>query len=60
MNKTFKFTHLIFGTTALYSEQNMPEWLRHKDYSWFLNEHVLTLSVGGSIETDFHKITRVA
>lgn len=28
------------------------------DNRWFWNDHVLTLSIGESVDTDFRKITR--
>lgn len=29
------------------------------DHRWFWNEHVMTLQVGQSVDTDFQTVTRV-
>ena len=51
-----------------FSESDPPAWLTGKgtavgstmDCRWFWRDHVLTLEVGASIETDFRAITRTA
>jgi hypothetical protein len=50
-----------------FTEKEAPEWLRFggtegstMDNRWFWKGHVMTLSVGQSVETDFQKITRIA
>jgi hypothetical protein len=51
-----------------FSEKDAPDWLTSAhtipgstlDMRWFWNKHVLTLQVGGSIDTDFRTITRTA
>lgn len=66
--KTFKKVHEIFGTEEVFTEETAPEWLTcantikgsTADGRWFWNEHVLTLSIGFSVYTDFHKITRIS
>lgn len=42
-----------------FTETNPPEWLVSYEYHWFWVKYILTLDVGKSINTDFHKITRV-
>lgn len=41
-------------------ENNFPDWLLRKENFWFFEEHVASLSVGQSIETDHHTITRIS
>ena len=62
----FEMTHLFSGTTKTFTETNAPEWLRFggtkgstMDNRWFWNDHVMTLDVGQSIETDFQRIKRI-
>ena len=51
-----------------FTELNAPDWLTSKntvpgstmDNRWFWNDHILTLKVGQSKETDFRIITRIA
>ena len=58
--KHYSFTHLVFGTVEHYAEDSLPDWLKSKHLKWFLEGHVQTLEVGGSVDTDFRKITRTA
>ena len=66
--KTFKKVHEIFGTEEIFTEENAPKWLTSSDTvkgstmddRWFWNDHVLTLTVGSSVMTEFHKITRIS
>ena len=64
----FELTHKYFkGAIEYFTEEDAPDWLTSKntvkgstmDHRWFWTDHILTLEVGGSIETDFRKITRV-
>jgi len=69
MVKLFKMAHRFFLKTEerTFTDQDAPDWLTSKnsirgstmDNRWFWNEHVMTLNVGQSVETDFHVITRV-
>lgn len=51
-----------------FDESDAPDWLTScntipgstMDGRWFWNDHVLTLSVGGTIDTDFRIITRIS
>ena len=66
--KTFQMTHLIFkGTPVPFDEDTAPMWLKEggiagstMDNRWFWNDHVLTLEVGETIDTDFWSITRIS
>ena len=58
--KTFKLEHLFFGGEEIHSETEMPWWLTCKENKWFFDKHVLTLEIGGSVDTDFRRITRVS
>ena len=61
--------HKIFteGGPEIFSELDAPAWLTSNntiegstmDQRWFWREHILTLAVGESVETDFQIITRV-
>lgn len=50
-----------------FSEATAPDWLTSRntvrgstmDNRWFWVDHVLTLQVGESVDTDFQKITRI-
>lgn len=57
--KKFKMVHLDFGTESLFNEDTVPKWLLSDEYNWFYKEYILTLDVGGNIETDFQRIIRV-
>jgi len=54
----FEFKHML-GAVAVHTENDLPSWLNHKEYAWFRDQHVLTLAVGASVETDFNTITRI-
>jgi hypothetical protein len=65
--KTFEMHHDIFKDQApiVFTEDTAPAWLCEggiagstMDNRWFWNGHVLTLEVGQSVDTDFHRITR--
>ncbi len=64
----FEMIHKVFkGEPEKFSNLDAPDWLTSEntipgstaDDRWFWKEHVLTLAVGESTETDFHVITRV-
>lgn len=66
--KTFEMQHRFFSSSqpVTFTEDTAPEWLKEggiagstMDNRWFWNDHVLTLDVGKSIDTDFQTITRV-
>jgi hypothetical protein len=63
----FEKTNTLFNTEPeTFTEESAPSWLTSyravkgstMDERWFWNDHVLTLDVGESVETDFTKITR--
>jgi len=66
--KTFNAKHLIFKNRPpiAFTETTGPTWLTSEDTvkgstmdnRWFWRDHILTLGVGMSVETDFYKITR--
>lgn len=69
MNRHFEMVHKFFnGKSRRFSEIDAPDWLTSvntipgstMDNRWFWKDHVLSLQIGESIETDFHVITRVA
>lgn len=53
--KEFQFKHIMSRSKTIYAEDELPSWLEH----WFRDQHVLTLEVGASVETDFNTITRI-
>lgn len=64
----FSMQHIIFkGNPTVFSEANAPDWLTSRstvcgstmDHRWFWDDHVLTLQVSQSIDTDFQTITRI-
>jgi hypothetical protein len=65
----FKMTHNHFENNEpeYFDEDTAPDWLTSTDSvkgstmdsRWFWNEHVLTLEVGQTIETDFRTIKRL-
>ena len=57
--KGFCFRHRVFGTGAIYAENNQPSWMLHIENRWFWLDHVLALAVGQSTETEWHKIVRI-
>lgn len=66
--KKFKLEFHDFNDNIEYfTEETAPDWLTCKrtvkgstmDASFFWQEHVLKLDVGGVFNTDFRKITRV-
>lgn len=58
--KRFKFVNLFHKVAEEFNENELPEWVTHKENKWFLDRHVMKLKVGDSIDTDFQRITRVA
>ena len=69
--KKFKLTHRIFvgnvtPKTEYFSESDPPKWLSEggckgstMDNRWFWNDHVLTLNLNETVDTDFRTITRI-
>ncbi len=64
----FEVRHKVFkGAAETFTEETAPDWLTSKrtkpgstvDARWFWEDHVLTLKVGKSVETDFSVITRI-
>lgn len=64
----FEMTHKILaGKPERFTETTAPDWLTSNktrpgstmDSRWFWNDHVLTLGVGQSVETEFRVITRI-
>lgn len=63
----FEATHVVYGTSRVFGVDDAPDWLTSyntvpgstMDNRWFWTDHVLTLQVGQSVETDFHVIKRV-
>lgn len=55
----FKITHQFFNTEIICTENNFLKWLTHREYAWFVKEHLLTLKSKESVKTDFHTITRI-
>jgi hypothetical protein len=67
--KIFEMQHLFikYLQPVVFDENTAPKWLCEggvagstMDTRWFWNEHVMTLSVGQTVDTDFHRITRVS
>ena len=65
----FEMTHNFFkGAPDVFSNLDAPDWLTGEniipgstmDNHHFWQEHVLTLQVGDSVETDFRTIKRTA
>jgi len=64
----FEMRHKILPECEpeIFSDLDAPDWLTSNntnagstmDCRWFWREHVLTLEVGASVETDFRVITR--
>lgn len=69
MKKKFRIRQKFFGSDKGFdfSENDAPAWLTSEntvkgstmDGRWFWKEHVLTLEVGESIDTDFNTIKRI-
>lgn len=65
--KRFKIKHKMWNTECFHFENDLPTWLKcdgavkgsTMDSSWFLEEYVLKLELGASIDTDFRVITRI-
>jgi hypothetical protein len=63
----FSIRHKYHKTGSVFSEEDAPDWLTGvntvrgstMDCRWFWTDHVLTLEVGKSVDTDFHTITRL-
>lgn len=67
--KTFEMGSLFFCVKPeIFTEDFPPDWLSSvntvkgstMDQRWFYNEHVLTLDVGQSVDTDFTRIKRLS
>ena len=62
----FRMEHDIFETISYFTEDTAPSWLTSKstvpgstmDNRWFWDE-VKSMKVHDTIDTDFHKITRI-
>lgn len=69
MEKRFRIFSKYFQKDGFYEflESEAPEWLTSEntvpgstmDARWFWQEHVLTLEVGESVDTDFSRIIRI-
>ncbi|AHK11182.1 hypothetical protein S14_70 [Shewanella sp. phage 1/4] len=66
--KCFEMTHLYFvDSLEVFNEDTVPDWLSSvktikgstMDSRWFYTEEVLTLPVGGVVNTDFRSIKRI-
>lgn len=67
--KRFEMRHNCFRDSKpqYFTELNAPKWLTSEDTiegstmddRWFWKDHVLTLEVGASVDTDFQTITRL-
>lgn len=62
----FHMKHKVFRTNFNFTENEAPNWLRYGGREgstmcnrWFWRDHVLTLEVGGSVDTDFWTIKRI-
>ena len=63
----FSMQQILKGDPTVFSEANAPDWLTSRntirgstmDHRWFWEDHVLTLQVGQSINTDFQTTTRI-
>lgn len=65
----FRMTHRFFASAVPeeFCETSAPDWLTAAktipgstmDARWFWKDHVLTLPVGGSVDTDFQTILRI-
>lgn len=56
----FSMSHLMFiGDHDIFTSDNPPRWLKHREYKWWYESHVLKLQIGESIDSDFQKITRL-
>lgn len=66
----FEMTHDVFTDSepVRFTEHDAPKWLTSEhqipgstmDNRWFWKGHVLTLAVGGTVQTDFRTIKRLA
>ena len=56
----FRMTHRYFidQDVVEFNEESPPDWLTSNAYNWWWIDHVLTLKIGESIESDFRKILR--
>lgn len=62
----FRMTHMLGGVER-FGVDTAPDWLTScntikgstMDNRWFWKEHVLTLEVGQSVDTDFRTIKRI-
>jgi len=67
--KSFKMQHRFFekAEPRFFNEFTAPDWLTSAntvkgstmDGRWFWEDHVLTLGINESIDTDFQRITRL-
>lgn len=56
--KTFKFIHEVYETEFTVTEETLPDWINHKDYSFF-KKLIMDLPINGTIQTDFNTIIRI-
>jgi hypothetical protein len=57
----FKIEHLFCKEDIVICDENkLPNWMCHKELLWWINDYVFKLKITESIESDFHKITRIA
>jgi hypothetical protein len=57
--KKFKMRHLYFRVDRTFTEDDPPWWLTSDEFNWWWKDYVLTLEVGESIDSDFHRIERI-
>lgn len=63
----FEIMDSVFKTKKTFTEASAPSWLTSEttvkgstmDMRWFFKDHVLTLKVGESVDTDFSAIKRI-
>jgi hypothetical protein len=57
----FEIIHLSYEKPPVkFTEETAPGWMKSEAYFWWWEKHILTLSIGQSVETDFRRITRIA
>ena len=56
----FEIQHLfVEKNLVVCTKDNFPNWMKHREMKWWVDDFVLKLKCGESIESDFHKITRL-
>lgn len=61
----FKMTSRFFGhmknsPIIVFTEDNPPEWLVHRENVWWWETQVKKLQIGQTVQTDFQNIERIA